>query len=47
MKTISASKAKHRLNKLIDEVAASNRPVKISGRAGRAVLTDRFTMFRK
>jgi antitoxin YefM len=38
MKTIPASKAKHRLNKLIDEIAASNQPVKISDRAGSAVL---------
>lgn len=38
MKTINASTVKHRLNKIIDETAASNRPVGISGRAGRAVL---------
>lgn len=41
MKTINASTAKHRLNKIIDETAVSNRPVGISGRAGRAVLVPR------
>jgi prevent-host-death family protein len=40
MKTISATEARRRLYKLLDEVAVSGEPVQITGRRANAVLTS-------
>ena len=40
MKTISATKAREMLYKLLDEVAVTNDPVQITGRRGSAVLVS-------